>query len=130
MNRTQTHRGPEFELHALPEAAGLDVPVLLAMRDFRVAQIADGVGFRARVGDAHCKLVDARADERRDIDFEGEIAAVMAAGFKSVHINFRTVIHGAESKEEDLAWLGSFELYRPPIPRNARVITQIVEVGL
>ena len=57
----QPHARAVIDFHALPQAAGLDVPILLAMGDFRVIDALDDlVGFGSGIGDAHGHLVFTR----------------------------------------------------------------------
>ena len=103
MYGAQPHARAVIDFHALPEAAGLDIPILLAMRDFRVVDALDNLtGFGPRVGDAHGHLVFTGVEQGSDVDFKGQIPTLVRAGLLAVNVDLRRVIDRAKTQEHHL----------------------------
>jgi hypothetical protein len=87
----------------LPQSAGLDVPVLLAVRDFVVEHFGEARApfplVRRRVCDAHGQLVRARTKRVGHVEDEGRVAALVRAYRFSVDEDFGEVVARAEAQE-------------------------------
>jgi hypothetical protein len=127
----QPHARAIIDFHALPQAAGLDIPILLAMWDFRITDALDNLtGFGSGVGDADGNLVFAHADQGSDVDFKGQVPALVRARLLAVDVNLRRVVNGAKAQEHHLVSRGRLQRDRPPVPRHPSVIAQVSELRL
>ena len=110
VHAAQPHARAIVEFHALPKAAGLDIPILLAMGDFRITNALDDLtGFGPGVGDAHRHLVFTRVEQGSDVDFKGQISALVRAGLLAVDVNLRGIIDGAKTQERHLVSRGRLQ---------------------
>ena len=98
----QVHAGPHLELDALPGAAGLDVPILLSVRDLGVFDSFDLVRFCSRIGDAHCQLVLSRMEQRSNVKLNRQITAFVRTELLPVEVNLSAIVHGAKPHQRDL----------------------------
>ena len=126
MNVTYPNAGAIVELDALPQAAGLDIPILLAVGDLRIVNALDNVlRLSSGIGDADRHLVLTRLEQGCDVELKGQISALMFSGLLSVHENQSPVIDGAEVQERHLVGSGRLGGEGAPVSRHSRVIAQV-----
>ena len=100
--RAQVQACLDLDLDALPKAAGLDVPILLSVRDLGVFDSFDLVRFCARIGDAHCQLVLSRMEQRSNVKLNRQITAFVRTELLPVEVNLSAIVHGAKPHQRDL----------------------------
>src|SRR5205085_4658254 len=119
----------DVEPYRLPDAAGLHVPVLLAVRNLVVEHLREtrAVLFliHRRIDHAHREFVRAGLHRIRNIKREWRISAFVRADGFAVDKNFAEVIDRAETYYGPLSLVELRHIKARAIPGDAHVIAQI-----
>ena len=126
----QVNPGPNLEFDTLPKAAGLDVPTLFAVGDFRVTDAFHSIRLRPRVHHAHRNLVFPRVHHGSDVKFKRDVAAFVRSNFYPVDVDRGEIIDRAKMQQDGLARRNCLQGYGTPVPGNAGVIPQVRKLGL
>src|SRR5579885_46249 len=120
-----------FNPHGLPQAAGLRVPVLLAVRYLVVEHFGEArAAFVAhwRVCDAHGEFVRAQLQGVRHVERERRVTALVRADGLTVDEDLREVVARAEAQERPPPARYVWPVERRPIPRDAHVVAQVFKL--